>query len=77
MRGDEPRVTGTIACPEQAHAGSEHCNFADRVIKFSIGAKMYATGIGEITAAFSRHVPVAAFGPEPPPDVGSAPPLPS
>ncbi len=74
-RGDEPRVIGTIACPGQAHADGEHCNFTGRAIKFSIGAKMYATSIDEIAGAFGRHVPVAVSGPEPPPDSGSAPPL--
>ncbi len=74
-RGDEPRVIGTIACPGQAHADGEHCNFTGRAIKFSIGAKMYATSIDEIAGAFGRHVPVAVSGPEPPPDSGRAPAL--
>lgn len=36
------------------------CRFADRRISFSIGARMYATTIDDVAAAFGEHVPVAA-----------------
>ena len=70
VRGEEPRVTGVICCPEPAHQGEPHqgwahqgnepCKFAHRKISFSIGARMYATTIDDVAAAFGEHVPVAA-----------------
>ncbi|HEX7993235.1 MAG TPA: hypothetical protein VF506_04885 [Streptosporangiaceae bacterium] len=60
VRGEEPRVTGIISCPDPAHQDERHCRFADRSISFSIGARMYATTIDDVAAAFGEHVPVAA-----------------
>ena len=60
VRGEEPRVTGVISCPDPAHQDDGRCRFADRRISFSIGARMYATTIDDVAAAFGEHVPVAA-----------------
>jgi len=60
VRGEEPRVTGVISCPDPAHRDDGRCRFADRRISFSIGARMYATTIDDVAAAFGEHVPVAA-----------------
>jgi hypothetical protein len=60
VRGDEPRVTGVISCPDPAHQVEGRCKFADRRISFSIGARMYATTIDDVAAAFGQHVAVAA-----------------
>ncbi|MGN6792133.1 MAG: hypothetical protein ACTHJW_07055 [Streptosporangiaceae bacterium] len=58
VRGEEPRVTGVISCPDPAR--HRRCNFADRRISFSIGARMYATTIEDVASAFGEHVPVSA-----------------
>lgn len=60
VRGEEPRVTGVISCPDLAHQDNGRCKFADRRISFSIGARMYATTIDDVAAAFGEHVAVAA-----------------
>jgi hypothetical protein len=60
VRGAEPRVTGVISCPDPAHQRDGRCRFADRRISFSIGARMYATTIDDVAAAFGEHVPVVA-----------------
>jgi len=60
IRGAEPRVTGVISCPDPAHQGDGRCRFANRRISFSIGARMYATTIDDVAAAFGEHVPVVA-----------------
>jgi hypothetical protein len=57
---EEPRVTGVISCPDPAHQDDGRCRFTDRGISFSIGARMYATTIDDVAAAFGEHVPVAA-----------------
>jgi hypothetical protein len=59
VHGEEPRVTGVISCPDPDHDVGR-CRFADRRISFSIGARMYATTIDDVAAAFGEHVPVAA-----------------
>ncbi|MDR2985968.1 MAG: hypothetical protein LBV34_14120 [Nocardiopsaceae bacterium] len=56
LRGEEPRVTGVITCPDL----NGRCRFANRRIPFSIGARMYATTIDDVAAAFGEHVPVVA-----------------
>ncbi len=60
VRGEEPRVTGVISCPDPAHQDDRRCRFADRRISFSIGARMYATTIDDVAAAFGEHISVAA-----------------
>jgi hypothetical protein len=60
VRGEEPRVTGVISCPDPAHQDEGRCRFTDRRISFSIGARMYATTIDDVAAAFGEHVPLAA-----------------
>jgi hypothetical protein len=59
VRGEEPRVTGVIGCPHPAHQDEGRCRFTDRRISFSIGARMYATTIDDVAAAFGEHVPLA------------------
>ena len=65
VHGEEPRVTGVIACPDRTHQNGQdggRCAFAGRRIAFSIGARMYATTIEEVADAFGEHVQVAASG---------------